>query len=142
MALCDRLQEVGYGAIKHVDLWNRNVEFIEQESGWPRPAVFIEFGDISWKVLSGHEDYVAKGYVHLHVVTDWVGGTSSADDFRDENLRAFDLLDSIHASLKDLSLAGVFSHIDLESSRTDHNHEGLLENIETYRYTGHKKVEG
>ena len=29
--------------VKHVDLWNHNVEFIEQEEGWERPAVFVEF---------------------------------------------------------------------------------------------------
>lgn len=31
-------------AVKHVALWNHNVEFIEQEEGWARPAVFVEFG--------------------------------------------------------------------------------------------------
>ena len=29
--LCERLKAVGGGAIKHIDLWNHNVEFIEQE---------------------------------------------------------------------------------------------------------------
>ena len=29
--------------IKHVDLWNNNVEFIEEDEVWARPAVFIEF---------------------------------------------------------------------------------------------------
>ena len=42
--LCDRLKEVGGGAIKHIDLWNHNVEFIEQEEYWERPAVFIDSG--------------------------------------------------------------------------------------------------
>ena len=28
-------------AIKHIDLWNHNVEFIEQEEQWDRPAVFV-----------------------------------------------------------------------------------------------------
>ena len=27
-------------AIRHVDLWNHNVEFLEQEDQWERPAVF------------------------------------------------------------------------------------------------------
>ena len=31
-------------AVKHVALWNHNVEFIEQEDGWERPAVFVESG--------------------------------------------------------------------------------------------------
>lgn len=38
--------EVINRAIEHVDLWNHNVEFIEQETAWERPAVFIEFQPI------------------------------------------------------------------------------------------------
>ena len=34
--------------VKHVDLWNHNVEFIEQETPWERPAVFVEFGEVVW----------------------------------------------------------------------------------------------
>ena len=34
--------------VKHIDLWNHNVEFIEQEDGWERPAVFVEFATIEW----------------------------------------------------------------------------------------------
>lgn len=36
------------GVIKHIDLWNHNVEFLEQEEAWARPAVFVEFGVITW----------------------------------------------------------------------------------------------
>ena len=49
--LCDRLKEVGGGAIKHIDLWNHNVEFIEQEENWARPAVFVEFRPIRWNAI-------------------------------------------------------------------------------------------
>lgn len=34
--------------VQHIDLWNHNVEFVEQEEGWARPAVFVEFGKIEW----------------------------------------------------------------------------------------------
>ena len=34
--LCKELKEVGGGLIKHIDLWNHNVEFIEQEENWER----------------------------------------------------------------------------------------------------------
>ena len=37
--LRERLKEVDGGAVRHIDLWNHNVEFIEQEDGWARPAV-------------------------------------------------------------------------------------------------------
>ena len=34
--LCRELGAIA--EIKHIDLWNRNVEFIEQEEGWERPT--------------------------------------------------------------------------------------------------------
>ena len=39
--------------IKHIDLWNHNVEFIEQEENWARPAVFVEFKPIKWAGMCG-----------------------------------------------------------------------------------------
>ena len=39
--LCRELKAIDL--IKHIDLWNHNVEFIEQEENWERPAVFVEF---------------------------------------------------------------------------------------------------
>ena len=36
-------------AIKHFGLWNRQVEFIEEEAHFPMPAVFIEFGRLAWR---------------------------------------------------------------------------------------------
>lgn len=35
--LCSELKAIDL--IKHIDLWNHNVEFIEQEENWERPAV-------------------------------------------------------------------------------------------------------
>ena len=34
--LCRELKAIDL--IKHIDLWNHNVEFIEQEENWERPA--------------------------------------------------------------------------------------------------------
>ena len=52
-ALCEKLRSIGDGEIKHIDLWNRNVEFIEQEEAWERPAVFIEICPITWEQTTG-----------------------------------------------------------------------------------------
>ena len=57
-------------AIKHIDLWNHNVEFIEQEENWERPAVFVEFQPIQWNAIQPGAEYRAEPIVHLHVVTD------------------------------------------------------------------------
>ena len=57
--LYDRLTEAllqvgGGGVIKHVDLWNQNVAFIDEDEAWARPAVFVEFGPIAWDLYKGH----------------------------------------------------------------------------------------
>ena len=63
--------------VKHVDLWNHNVEFIEQEDGWERPAVFVEFAAIAWSPFQGSGQR-GKGLVRVHVVTDWNEGGQEA----------------------------------------------------------------
>ena len=64
-----KLAEIG--DIRHIDLWNHNVEFIEQEQAWPRPAVFIEFHPIQWRQLKPGNQFHTRARLSLHVVTDW-----------------------------------------------------------------------
>ena len=59
--------------VKHVDLWNHNVEFIEQETAWARPAVFVEFGTITLSAFPGGGER-GRGVGGVHFVTDWGGG--------------------------------------------------------------------
>ena len=80
--------------VKHIDLWNHNVEFLEQEDAWPMPALFVEFGAISWEPVSG---------LHLR-------GTGEVR----------------------LHLGKWFDHLRLLRTETNHNHEEILENIDTY----------
>ena len=132
--LIGRLQGVRSGAIKHIDLWNHNVEFIEQEDQWERPAVFVEFHPIQWRRVKTGSDivYTSHARVSLHVVTDWHGSSSAVSSFRSESLSYFDLLDDIHSALRGMN--GLhFNSFDLVESQTSHNHEELLESIETYQ---------
>lgn len=110
-------------AIKHIDLWNHNVEFIDQEVPWNRPAVFIEFVPFKWNAIVSGIEYRAQPLVNLHVVTDWVDG--------DTDIRQFRLMDKIHELLAGLS-GETFMEFDIDSSATNHNHEEIVENIETY----------
>ena len=137
--LCDRLKEVGGGAIKHIDLWNHNVEFIEQEEQWARPAVFVEFAPIQWHAIQPGVEYRAEPTVHLHVVTDWAGSVSEDSEFRDESLAVFDLLEEIHKVLTCME-GETFMEFDLVESRTNHNHEDIIENIETYQCVAIKSL--
>ena len=125
--------------IRHIDLWNHNVEFIEQEEQWERPAVFVEFQPIAWTVIHPGVEYRAEPVVNLHVVTDWRGSTSVGSPFKEESLRVFDVLGIIHRVL-----AGVcgetFADFDLVGSRTNHTHEEIIENIESYQCVGIKSL--
>lgn len=140
-ALAERLLSLtdvgGERMVKHVDLWNHNVEFIEEEESWARPAVFIEFAPVVWEALRGGEEYTTKGRVLLHVVTDWAGSSAAGSVFREASLAVFDLLDAIHVSLKGLS-GECFDHLALVESRTNHNHEDVVENVEVFEYRGRK----
>ena len=120
--------------IKHIDLWNRNVEFIEQEEGWERPAVFVEFGPIEWKPVVNGVEYRAEPQVTLHIVTDWEDGP-----FKEEALKMFDLPDKIHKRLANLE-GETFGELDLARSLTCHDHEEIVETIEVYQYVAIKRL--
>lgn len=113
-------------AIQHIDLWNRNIEFIEQESAWARPAVFIEFLPIKWNAIVPGVEYRGEVQVNLHVVTDWDGG---------EGMAALRLTDEIHEAIAGMD-GDDFKELDLVASMTNHDHEEIVENIETYACVG------
>lgn len=142
-ALCERLGSIvdgdGNAAIKHIDLWNHNVEFIEQEESWDRPAVFIEFAPIDWHAIRNGVEYRCEAEVRLHVVTDWSGSVSAGSAFADESLKVFDLLDEIHAALTCMH-GDTFAEFDLIGSQTNHNHEDIVENVEVYGCVGMRRL--
>lgn len=111
--------------VKHIDLWNHNVEFIEQEEGWERPAVFVEFGPITWLPYAGG-GYHGEGSVRLHVVTDWVEGGQEA---------AWALIAQIREAMDRVENKG-FHGLRLTETMTNHNHEDILESIEGYAVKG------
>ncbi len=107
--------------VAHVDLWNHNVEFIEQEDNWERPAVFVEIATINWTPFQG-KGLRGKGLVRLHIVTDWTEGGQDA---------AWDLCRKIHSALEGLD-GESFNGMTLVATDTNHNHEDILESIDSY----------
>ncbi len=128
--ILERLVETG--VIKHIDLWNHNVEFLEQEVAWDRPAVFVEFGVITWTPVKGHEAIRGSGTVRLHIVTDWCGEPPQENC---DTETAFGIADVVHGALAELS-GDSFHGWELAETHTNHNHEDIVENIEVYRYRG------
>ncbi len=121
--------------VAHIDLWNQNVEFIEEDEAWARPAVFIEFGEIVWDPYKGMcKGLTGHGEVLLHIVTDWKGSAAPGSPFQAETLADYELPNRIHDKL--IGLKGVtFRNLVLSRTLTNHNHQELLENIDVYRVT-------
>lgn len=122
------LREAG---IKHVDLWNHNVEFIEQETAWETPAVFVEFKPVFWNRL---KEEIVRGdiSVTLHIVTRWDGEADGAE----EMWRTGDLVTAAVDGLSGES----FNALRLAETQINHNHEELVETLETYSCKGSRTI--
>lgn len=137
LAIIKRLKTItsenGLSVIKHFDLWNENVAFIEQEA-FAMPAVFVEFPPITWATLP-HGVQEATITVNLHVVTGWDSPSSDGSIYQDRALEYFDLLDQINAAMHCFSGEnfGSFTRI---GSTTNHNHEGIMDSLEVYTTHG------
>lgn len=134
IALCNSLKAIldkdENRKIKHIDLWNHNVEFIEMETPFEFPAVFIEFTPIQWELLKD-KSYRSRATVNLHVVTRWEGSAAEGSSYQGDALAVFDLIDDINKVLTGLSGTG-FHAMYRSASTTNHNHDDILENIESY----------
>lgn len=131
-ALCERLKTIGNGEIKHIDLWNRNVDFIEQEENWDRPAVFIEICPITWEQTAGGRMQRGSGLVKLHIVTDWKGSTADGSMYQEDSLAVFDYSEKIQKVIDGLT-GEKFHALHLAETYTNHDHEEIVESIEIYK---------
>ena len=110
--------------VQHIDLWNSNVEFIEEDAAWARPAVFVEFTPILWEQVSGHREQRGSCQVRLHIVTDW------SEDACGTSVFAYSK--KIQCAL--MGLHGSYFHaFQLVETHTNHNHEEIVESIEVYK---------
>lgn len=123
---------------KHCDLWNRQVEFIEQETQFLTPAVFVEFMPIPWEQL-GKNIQEADLTVRFHIVTPWHANTASniinpevratALSYLDIPTVLFRQLHGQHGSFG----TGNFNALTRVKSIPNHDHERFVDSIEEYR---------
>ena len=117
--------------IRHIDLWNRNIEFIEQDTPWQRPAVFIEFLPQQWQHLkpapnSGQTCLMkSQGTLRLHIVTDW---------HPQQPLQRIDIVTLVAKAVTPLR-GDTFSSIRLTETAYSHDHEDIVEDIATFTFT-------
>ncbi|GHT15077.1 hypothetical protein AGMMS4956_14280 [Bacteroidia bacterium] len=122
--ISDLLRAIDGEPVKHIDIWNNQIAFIEDEQPFATPAVFIEFAPIRWNFVGG-TTYEADITFTLHVVTD-----SRVKRWSDVIL-VFDLLDVIHSVLHGAQLENT-SQIIRTASTTDNLFGELMHNQETY----------
>lgn len=119
----------GEALVRHVDLWNNQLSYIEEEQPFDTPAVFVEFGPIDWQPLP-HGAREAVVSISLHVVTDSRVGRWA------EAVGRFDLLDSINAALHGLAYGddrgNAMDSLSIVRSTTDSDFDELQDNVETY----------
>lgn len=128
-ALLSIKDNAGNTIFQHVNVWNNQLTFAEEEQPFYTPAVFIEFSTINWESqLRGVID--AEVNITLHFVTDSrVGNWSDA-------LEVFDLIDkvpSVLAQIQDTGDKFSISSFTRISSTSDHDFDELQDNIEVYR---------
>lgn len=118
-----RMIETKVPEVQHVDLYNENVEYVDEECPWERPAVFIEFGDIEWRPFTGTKlSQRGEGELRLHIVTDWAEGGFEAAYYLTNKV-----LDALMGSGADAEVYTVFCP---HTTMTCRSHGELMENIE------------
>ena len=115
---------------KHIDLWSRQVEFIEQEASFACPAVFVEFNPMNWRT-QGNRVQDCDLTVRLHIVTEWSAGTADGSPTEEQALEFLDITDHIVAVLQDFSTPYTNGWMRTKSI-TSHDHKRYVDNVEEY----------
>jgi hypothetical protein len=130
----ERLKTVEAGAgeqlFRHFDLWNRQVEFIEQETPFQCPAVFVEFGQMNWRTL-GNRVQECELTVRLHIVTEWHADTAEYSPTEQQALEFLDIIDYVAKVMQGFS-TGYMNAWMRRLSLTNHDHEHYVDNVEEY----------
>lgn len=137
--LAAALQKVD--GVRHVDLWNRNVEFLEEDTAFDMPAVFVEFGLVEWRETSGSVvTFTGRGTINLHIVSEWNGSAAVGSEDMDRMLSVFDLATEIQKVVSGIN-SSHWSRFRLQSSATNHDHEDVIDNVEVYSFSIERRLD-
>jgi len=123
--------------IRHFDLWNKQTDFLEQETPFDTPAVFVEFGTVEWHQL-GDRMTDADLNVTLHIITRDFMQTADYSPMEMEALEYLDLIDTICGQLHGFAPAHC-NRLMRVRSHPNHNHERYVDSMEEFvcRMTWH-----
>lgn len=109
--------------ILHVGVWNQNVDFMEEDTPIPLPAVLVEFMPIRWQPVKEPSAIFGNGEIRLHVITHW---HEPADDFAAFRVtqQMLTFITHVGGSEDDFSISYPSQTV------TNHNHGEVMESIE------------
>ena len=124
----------GNQVFKHFDLWNEQVDFIEDETPFDTPAVFVEFQTINWgdTIQSAQRGTLP---IRMHVVTEWKGATNDGSIYQEEALKRLDMVDGMASHLFNWMHGEnglTIQRMQRNTTYTNHNHGELVEDIEDF----------
>ena len=112
------------------DIWNQQLEYIEKDPPFKRPALFIEFTPIAWQPLSRGLRQ-ADAVIRLHIVTDTKKRTADGSAYQADALSYLGYPDDVLKVMRAFgkNYAGTPENT---LSETDHNHSDIIDMIEEY----------
>ncbi len=124
--------ENGIQLFQHFDLWNRQVDFLEEETPFNLPAVFIEFLPHSWQTL-GNRKQCADLTIRLHIVTPWFSDTADyvPDEFQQQAVCYLDTIDKVVAAMQNFAPSNSNQWMRTQSI-PNHDHGRYVDSIEEY----------
>lgn len=130
-ALANVTDNDGNPVFRHIDLWNTQVEFLEQEQPFEMPACFIEIAPIQWQQLGGGAQQAAID-ISLHIVTRWHEPTFHGGTYQAAGTEYLDITNHVWAHLHRHSNPA-FGTLMRITSHVNHNHGEIVDSMENYR---------
>lgn len=122
----------GEQLFQHFDLWNQQVAFLEEETPFLLPAIFIEFTPHTWQTL-GNRKQCADLTIRLHIVTQWFSDTAdnTPGEFKDKAVEYLDIIDKVVAKMQNFAPANS-NEFTRTQSIPNHDHGRYVDSIEEY----------
>ncbi len=122
----------GEALFQHFDLWNQQVAFLEEETPFNLPAVFVEFTPHTWQTL-GNRKQAADLTVRLHIVTQWFSDTADyvPEEFMLQAVAYLDIIDKVVAAMQNFAPTNANSWMRTRSI-PNHDHGRYVDSIEEY----------
>ncbi len=115
---------------KHFDLWNQQVDFLEKETPFAYPAIFVEFLPIVWNKM-GFNKQNADITVRVHIVSQWFANTADYNPQHFDALEYLELADLVNNAITNFATTSG-NRFMRTRSEINHNHDTILDSIEEF----------